>query len=197
MRIVAGCFILLCVLVLSGCTSSRLSAYQERVIVDADADVVLQRAAVMLQREFGRLQVDPRSHRITTAPYEYTTERESGTARDLYRGRSTMRRTASFEVGTRQEHPIARLRIEVERRDTERQAVMQPRGYRLSDAPGHETPIYADAATTEAQNVVWTFVRRDTRLERALLEELREFFKREQEAAEPTLPPVAPATVED
>jgi len=192
MRIIAGSLLLVVLSLLAGCTSARLNAYQERVIVGAAPDDVMQKAARMLQREFGRIQVDARAQRISTAPFEYTTERESGTARDLYRGRSTMRRTASFELGTRQEHPIARLRIEVERRDTERQAVMQPRGYRLTDAPGHETPIYADAATTEAQNVVWTFVRRDTRLERALLEELRELFKRETEAAEPTRSP-APA----
>jgi hypothetical protein len=152
---------------------------------------VLDAAAVILQRDFGRVKVDRAARRITTAPVEFTTERESGTVRDLYRGRSTMRRVAQFDVGRSGGQTVARLRVDVERRDTERQVLMQPRPYRLSDDPGQETPIDVDAATTAQQNTVWTRVRRDRTLERALLDELREQFARltvqpeETEAAVP------------
>ncbi len=148
--------------------------FQERIIADADTDVVLAEAAAVLRREFGRVAMDDNGRRLVTQSVEFVTERESGTARDLYRGRSTMRRSATFDVGRRGEAVIARIRIDVEREDTVRQRVMHPRGYRLSDTPGSETAVDRDAATTEAQNTTWTYVRRDRRLERALLDELRE-----------------------
>ncbi len=164
---------------LCGCANGAgTRGIQQRVIQDADPDEVLAAAATILRREFGRVRVDPVVRRIETAPREFTTDRESGTARDLYRGRSTMRHKAMFDVGRRKGVTVARLRIDVERRDTVRHTVAQPRAYRLSDNPGQETPIYADAATTEEQNTVWTRVRRNTRLERALLSELRERFTR-------------------
>jgi hypothetical protein len=90
----------------------------------------------------------------------------------------------------------ARLRVDIERRDTERQALMQPRSYRLGDTPGQETPIEADAATTSEQNTVWTRVRRDRKLERALLDELRDQFARlatEEAPADEGAPLVQPA----
>jgi hypothetical protein len=167
------------VVLLSGCAteSSYRVRPQERVIPCDDPDEVLVVAGRILQREFGRVAARD-TRRLVTAPAEYTTERESGTMRDLYRGRSTMRRIATFEVGRRADRTVARLRIDVERQDTQRQEVMHPTGHRLSDTPGSATPITQDAATTEAQNTVWTRVRRDTRLERALLEELQEYFSR-------------------
>jgi len=180
---------------LGGCSEMRsVDTLQERVITDATPDQVLTAAASLLQREFGRIKVDAVGQRIDTAPAEFTTQRESGTVRDLYRGRSTMRRIAHFSVGRSHGQTVARLRVDLERRDTERQVVMQPRGYRLSDTPGQETPIDADAATSQEQNMVWTRVRRDRKLERALLEELQEQFARlssEPEAAEVAEPPTA------
>lgn len=163
----------------AGCTApGTVQVQEQRVIQDADPDQVLSAAAVILQREFGRVAVDRSARHVTTAPVEFTTERESGTARDLYRGRSTMRRKAELSVGRSGGATVVRLQIDVERRDTARQTVMQPRGHRISDNPGEETPIDADAATTSEQNTVWTKVRRDRTLERALLDELREQFAR-------------------
>jgi hypothetical protein len=179
----------------AGCSeTARVSVQQQRVIQGADPDAVLDAATVVLQREFGRVKVDRAARHITTAPVEFATERESGTARDLYRGRSTMRRVAQFDVGRNGGQTVARLRVDVERRDTERQAMMQPRPNRLSDNPGQETPIDVDAATSAQQNTVWTLVRRDRTLERALLDELREQFARLTVPAEDTeAPPPAPA----
>ena len=112
---------------LAGCMdSATVEAEQQRVIRDADAGEVLTAAAAILQREFGRVKVDRAAGRITTSPVEFSTERESGTARDLYRGRSTMRRIAQFGVGAAGGQTVARLRVDIERRDTERQTVMQP-----------------------------------------------------------------------
>jgi hypothetical protein len=178
---------------LAGCAEhGTVDMEQQRVIRDAEPDEVFAAAATVLQREFGSAKLDRGSHRIDTAPVEFSTQRESGTARDLYRGRSTMRRTAHFSVGRTGGQTVARLRIDVDRRDTERQAVMQPRPNRLSDTPGQETPIDNDAATTAEQNSVWTRVRRDRALERALLDELRELFSRR--ASETENPASAPAS---
>jgi hypothetical protein len=180
---------------LPGCAdTASFSAQQQRVIRDADPDAVLTAAAIILKREFGRARVDGATRQIMTSPVEFTTRQDSGTARDLYGAPTTMRRTAVFSVVERGESALVRLRIEVERQDTIRQAVMQPRSHRLSDAPGHQTPIDEDAATTHQQNTVWTRVRRDTKLERALLDELREQF--EPRPIEPQSPPEPPAPSE-
>jgi hypothetical protein len=184
----------LAVAAFAGCTETVHvdTQQQQRVVEGTDPDEVLTAAASILQREFGRVQIDRVARRITTAPVEFTTQKDSGTARDLYRGRSTMRRVAQFDVGRTGGQMVARLRVDVERRDTERQSVMQPRVYRLSDDPGQQTPIDEDAATTAQQNAVWTRVRRDRTLERALLDELRDQLARASAPAEGAEPP-APA----
>jgi hypothetical protein len=174
-----------------GCTADtlRVEEHQERVIEGADADLVLAAALPLFQREFGRVQVDRLARRIVTQPVEFTTERESGTARDLYRGKSTMRRKADFLVGRRGGAIVARLKVDVERRDTERQVVLRPRPQRLGDSPGQETALETDGATTGEQNAVWTRVRRDRRLERELLDELRDQCARLTAAVEPASQP--------
>lgn len=173
-------------LLLTGCSQGlETHTFQSRLITTASPDQVFQAVQPMLRREFGPLSVDLDTHRIVTHPVEYQTSSDSGTARDLYRGRSTMRRVAHFHVGRRGDGSIARLRVEIERKDTDRREVFQPDQNRLSDAPS-QTPIERDAATTTAQNTVWTFVKRDRRLERALLAELQQQF-----APEPAAQPVA------
>ena len=166
------------VVLLAGCASGlEGSRYQSRVITGASPQDVFQAAEVLLRREFGRLaRVDRETCRIETQPVEYRTRKESGTARDLYAGASTMRKTAYFVAAPHPKGAVARLRIEIERLDTERQEAFAPdRRRRLTDTPA-ETPIERDAATSERQNRVWTFVKRDYRLERALLAELMETF---------------------
>ena len=85
---------------------------------------------------------------------------------------------------------MAELRIDIEREDTRRRIGYQQES-RLTDAPSH-TPIQRDAATTERQNTVWTLVRRDRRLERDLLNELRDWAASLAENAEATTTPAAP-----
>ena len=193
MRPLTWCVLLPLLAAAAGCseTGGVRMRQQEWALEDAEPDAVLAEGTTILQREFGRVKVDRAARRIVTAPVEFTTGRESGTARDLYGGQSTMRRVAEFSVGRRGGTTVARLRVDVQRRDTVQRAVVQPEGYRLSDAPGHETPVDRDAATTTEQNTVWTQVRRDTRLERQLLEELRERFARGDGGQEPAS---APAT---
>jgi hypothetical protein len=178
----------LMVFCLSGCTQGlETTSFQSRIIHAASPDEVFQAAHAILRREFGRLNADPATHRIVSEPVEGRTSSESGTARDLYRGRSTVRRVAHFAVTRRGDDAIARLRIEIERQDTTRQEVFQPDRGRISDAPG-QTPIERDAATSTRQNTVWTFVKRDRRFEQALLAELLEQFAPtpdEPEATEP------------
>ncbi len=177
----------------AGCAETPgVRAHQEEWAIEgADADAVLTQAAAILQREFGRVKVDLAVRQIDTAPVEYTTSRDSGSARDVYRGRSTMRRVGSLRVGSRGGITVGTLQINVERRDTAQRAIAPATGYRLSDSPGAETPVDRDAATTVEQNTVWTFVRRDRALERQLLEELRERFARGEAATQPATLPAA------
>jgi len=168
--------LVLAALGLTGCARGlEAPGYTTRLIETADPDRVLQAAEVVLRREFGRLTVDREQRRIESDPLEYTSARDSGTARDLVGARSRMRRVARFVAARRGSGSLARLRIDLERQDTAQRAASPPDAYRLSDSPAY-TPIERDAATTRRQNTVWTKVRRDQRLERALLDELRELF---------------------
>jgi hypothetical protein len=171
----AMCMILSAPLLLTGCSRGiEKQQYLLRVISGAEPEEVFLAAQVILRREFGPLKSEQESRRLTSRPVEFRTSSDSGTARDLYGGRSTMRRTAHFVASSRGEEAVARLRIEIEREDTARQAVFQPdRDRRLSDSPS-QTAIERDAATSTRQNSVWTYVKRDRRLERALLAELQE-----------------------
>jgi hypothetical protein len=189
MRVLGVLSVLLPMLLgLMGCSRGlETRTYEARVIRGASPDDVLLAAELVLRREFGRLEKGPAARRIVSRPVEFQTSSESGTARDLYGGRSTMRRIAHFAVARRDDGSIARLRIEVERKDTARREAFQPESGRISDAPS-QTPIERDAATTTRQNTVWTFVKRDRRLERALLWELQDQFTPEPEetpAAQP------------
>jgi hypothetical protein len=173
---------------LAGCGQGLESRnFQTRAIGEAAPDEVLAAAQVILRREFGRIDIEPGARRVVSQPVEYQTSSESGTARDLYGGRSTMRRIAHFVAARRGTGTVARLRVDVERRDTARQEAFRPDHGRLSDAPG-QTPIERDAATTTRQNTVWTFVKRDRRLERALLTELHEQFAADPEELEAAQP---------
>jgi hypothetical protein len=161
---------------LTGCERGlEAPGYTTRLIDSTDPDQVLRAAEVVLRREFGRLTVDREQRRIESDPVEYTTARDSGTARDLVGARSRMRQVARFVSVRRGRGTLARLRIDLERQDTAHRAGRPPDAYRLSDSPAY-TPIERDAATTQRQNTVWTKVRRDQRLERALLDELCELF---------------------
>lgn len=161
---------------LLGCGQNlEMAGRQSRLIDTTDTRAVLSAGMALLRREFGRIEVDEPRMTVESVPVEYSTRRESGTARDLYRGRSTMRRVAHFSVGRQGGATVARLCVDIERQDTARLAGAQPATGRLSDSPGY-TPIERDAATSQRQNTVWTRVGRDRRLERMLLDELQERF---------------------
>ncbi len=161
----------------TGCTIQDTAINpQQRVITGGSADEVLAAATLLLRDEFGAARPDY-SHYVVTTPWqEYTTQRDSGTARDFYGGESTLRRRATLKLLPRTQGPIARLQIDIERRDTAARNAIPASSSRISDLPGHETAIDRDAATTRQQNTVWTRVRRDTSLERALLKELQARF---------------------
>jgi hypothetical protein len=160
-----------------------------RVIPNATAEETLASAATLLQREFPRVRVERDKSRVITDPAEFTTHSNSRSARDLVGGRSVMRRVGVLQVAQDGPNVVARLRIEVERRDTERQQLVRPMGLGGdvygNDSPGVTSPLDQDAATSPTQNAVWTFIRRERTLERSLLEELRdEFARRSPEARE-------------
>ncbi|NLG44224.1 MAG: hypothetical protein GX547_13330 [Phycisphaerae bacterium] len=166
------------VVALSGCASQMaVTNQQSRLIQECQPEQVMTVAARMLQREFGRVHVNCEALTIETEPAEFVTTSDSGTARDLYRGTSTMRRVAHFSLARSGSGTLARLRINVERRDTERVANALMPTQTLGDLPTvSATPIQREAATTERQNTVWTFVRRDRQMERCLLDELASEF---------------------
>ena len=91
-----------------------------------------------------------------------------------------MRRSATLSMARGEGGSIVRLRVDVERRDTDRREWVRHDAQRLSDSPAY-TPIERDSATTERQNTVWTLVRRDVMRERDLLSELQEYFERRSE----------------
>jgi len=150
------------------------AGYLSRAIHADDPQVVLTAGSAVLRREFGRVTIDDERRTVESVPAEYVARRDSGSARDLYGGRSQMRRIAKLRVGRRGDQVVAWLRVDVEREDTERVLVQQQTG-RQADMAAN-TPIERDAATTERQNTVWSFVRRDYELERRLLAELQEQF---------------------
>ena len=177
--------LLLC---LTGCHQGlETRTFQSRMIGTASPEEVFRAAQIILRREFGPLTIESEGRGLVSQRVEYRTSSESGTARDLYGGRSTMGRIAHFAVAERGEDTVARLRIDIERQDTTRQEAFQPDRHRISDAPG-QTAIERDAATTTRQNTVWTFVKRDRRLERTLLAELEEQFAPEPEEMQSVQP---------
>jgi hypothetical protein len=178
---------------LSGCAESNVDerSFTVRELPGVDSGEAYEAAVRALRRDFSRMTASATDGRIITEPTPYTTTTDSGTSRDLVGARSSMRHHATCSVGKRGNGSIVRLRIDVERLDTDRRARSGAADNRLSDSPGY-TPIQEDAATTHSQNQVWTYAKRDYRLERALLDELAEHFEK-QRGGEPPAPASAPA----
>jgi hypothetical protein len=174
-RLLATLALLLSLAPFAGCGDGLdAPGMQARMIHGADADAVMREAEVLLRREFGGL-ANASARRMESAPRERGSARDSGSARDLVGGTATMRERAIFSVSPRGANTMASLRILVEREDADRRAASGLRAdeSRLSDTPSY-TAIERDAATSTRQNKVWTFVKRNMSLERALLAELAE-----------------------
>jgi hypothetical protein len=157
----------------AGCGPGPDRSVQTRVFAQASPDAVFADGILVLRSEFQRLNIDRELRKAVSAPVEFRTASDTGTAPNPLRARDSLRRIATFSVSKRADGAVARLRIDIERKDTEHQQVRQYQGSRLSDTPSH-TAIDRDAATTQTQNTVWTPIRRDRALERALLDELQE-----------------------
>lgn len=172
----------------AGCASPETGMRARAVFLPgADPDTVFDAATAMLRRNFGTVRADRTARTIEAGPSEFTTRTGSGTVRDLYGGVSRMRRRATMWILPREGGTLARLRVVIEREDTERTSAVPRQDYRLADWPAARTAIDRDAATTAEQNEVWTFVRRDLRSEQRLLDALASRF------AEPaTTAPSAP-----
>lgn len=168
-----------------GCGDAPLALepMQQRVVEAPNTQALMAEALVVLRRDFGRAQIDSAAQTITTAPVEFSTQRDSGTTRDLYGGRSSMRRIATFQAGRRGDAIVARVRVDIERRET-RQNLRSTMDYHgpFSDTPGENTPITQDAATSASQNSTWVKTRRDSTMERQILTELTEYFDRRSAA---------------
>ncbi len=174
----------------TGCSEGLATrSFQSRMIPAVEPAELFEQGSLVMRREFRRVTLDRESLTIVAQPRRYTDARGSGTATGLVGVPSTMRRTATMRVRKRGAAAVAELRIDIEREDTRRRLVFQQES-RLTDSPSY-TPIQRDAATTEGQNTVWTLVRRDRTLERALLDELRDWAASlaEAEPADRSTPP--------
>lgn len=184
-------------LLLVGCAApgGAQRRFQSRPMPNATVDTALIAARTVLQREYGDVLRDKQPASLVSAPKAYEAREGTGTARDLYRGRSAMRELAYCQVVERAGTPVILLRVELQRRDTTSTRTLGPeRRYRLGDQPSY-TPIEEDAATTDEQNEVWTLVRRDTQREREMLVELQNFFAEpEPDATETQVQPAASTT---
>lgn len=162
---------------LFGCSApgGDARAYRRVVLDDATPEAVFAEAVGLLRREFGSLEIDSQRLEAVTGGAAYEARNNSGAARDLYGGTSTMRRQATLKVASSGPRTIASLRIDLQRRDDDRRDAFLASDSRLTDAPGY-TPIERDAARSVSQNTTWTSVGRDGELERALLDELSERF---------------------
>lgn len=163
---------------LSGCASPEAEVRaRARFLPGTRPDEVFEAARAMLRREFESVRADREAGRIEAGPVIFTTTHESGTVRDLYGGASRMRRRAMMWVLPRDGGTLTRLRVVIEREDTRRTQAVPRQGYRLADWPAAQTAIDRDAATSAEQNAVWSFVRRDLRTERRLLDALASRFQ--------------------
>lgn len=172
-----GCLVgSLSLLLLSGCAAPETRRATTRVIANATPQETLDVARLLLEREFERVTVDSAAGVILADPVEFSATRDTGTLQDVVGAPTRLRRLARFEIAqARQGEPVARLRIDVERLDTSRRAIFAADQHRISDLPG-TTPVDDDAASTTEQYAVWTPLRRDSALERALLDELQDQF---------------------
>lgn len=172
--------LLVAALQLIGCESTaRVEPMAARSVDSTDVAEVLRAAETILHRQFGQLSIDRSRGKIVTLPVEFESSRDTGAAREVVGAPSRMRRMATCFVQRQGDQIVARCRVDVERRDTDRRdvqvAVMDTNSDRLTDTPNY-TAADRGAGRTGPQNEVWTHVRRDGVLERAILDELRNQF---------------------
>lgn len=164
---------------LNGCTAGVTeTAGATRTIHDASCQEVFLAAQRLLRDEFGSIRVDAPAQRIESDPVEYRAAAGSDTPRGLVGVPSTLRRTARFATLPTSSGCMAQLSIRVERRDTARAEMLRPlvsENAFSGDLPVM-TPIEQGAADTRQQTAVWTYLRRDTQMERQLLDALQNQF---------------------
>ncbi len=167
-----ACFLSV-VCLLAGCTAeTEFATSQSRLLDEPDAVRVREVAQSVLRSAFPRLRVARDGGSIVCEPVEYRASRDSGSARDLVGAASTLRRSGVLNLSSQAGRTLARLRVDIERRETSQRAAFPSQDTRLGDSPA-QTAIERDAGTTQTQNQVWVRVRRDRALERALLDDLQ------------------------
>jgi hypothetical protein len=183
-----------------GCATTELEPrrFRSRALPGVSAQEAFQQAEDIMRREFGGTSPDRADMALESGPEEFVASSDTGTARDLVGASSTMRRRGTLRIRQRGDATVAEIRIDIERRDSERRRAAASSSHqdsRIDDLPGR-TPIERDAATTNEQNTVWTQVRRDEALERALLDELYDWalaLSRPEEGAQAPEAEPAPA----
>lgn len=179
-------------MILTGCatTDSRPAAPRPgeslaRSVDSPDTDAVLLEAYEVLKREFAGATLDRERRMVVSDAVEFTSTRETGTASDFVGVPNTLRRIAIVTCEGSGHTTMTRVRVDVERRDTQRRQVMQREETQFGDTP-RQTAIERDAATTPRQNDVWTRVRRDRTLEQQILADIENRFAPAETTTQPT-----------
>ncbi len=163
-------------LLAGGCTAPggiASTAYQSRAIA-LPLDQAFDAAVPIMREQFGRIVLDRPNWTITAPPEVFRAAGEAGgSAREYLGARGTLRRSATLRFRPRDGAAAAEVRVDIERREAGRSPAGPPSS-RLTDSPA-ETPMDRDAAITERQQAAWVRVRRDARLEREVLDALRDY----------------------
>lgn len=182
-------FLLYPLILLAGCASTdsrpvapRPGESLARSIDSPDVNAVLLEAYEILRRDFDGARIDRDRRIVISDSVEYSATRDTGTPSDLVGVPNTLRRTAIVTCEPLEHATLVRVRVDIERRDTQRRQAMLREETQFGDSP-RQTAIERDAATTPRQNDVWTRIRRDRAVEQQILADIANRFAPVEEAS--------------
>ncbi|MBL8878524.1 MAG: hypothetical protein JNG88_05330 [Phycisphaerales bacterium] len=176
----------------AGCASTENRAASprpgdslSRTIDSPDVNAVLSEAYDILKRDFAGATIDRDQRVVTSDAVEFSSTRDTGTPSDFVGVPNTLRRIALVSCEPAGSGVMTRVRVDVERRDTQRRQIMQRSETQFGDTP-RQTAIERDAATSSRQNDVWTRIRRDRALEQQILTDIQNRFAPDEPATKPS-----------
>lgn len=159
--------------------SPRPGESLSRNVDSTDVNAVLSEAYDILKRDFAGATIDRERRVVVSDAVEYASTRDTGTPSDFVGVPNTLRRIAIVSCESSGDGVMTRVRVDIERRDTQRRQAMQRSETQFGDTP-RQTAIERDAATTPRQNDVWTRIRRDRAFEQQILADIQNRFAPDQ-----------------